>query len=386
MATAKISPARLAANRANAQKSTGPRTEAGNARSRANAVKHGLTGAGVALPGEDAALIAAEFLQVQEEFAPTTLAGMKLARDVAMLWVRQDRARRFEAAVLDRRARHAAEDFDRARLDRADGLIEAIESHPRAYRRALLLMPEGVDRLLDALAMLLGDLAAPVPIWSPAHHQRLDALLGFKVGDLPRHRPTRFSRALIGDFESIAAAEVAHLDPPEYQAWAMVQLIGVIEAEVAHLIDHRATIDPARIAEDRADAVMLAHLDPGKDGAMAHRYITAAARDLSRTLRDLHLVEARYGTEPGSEAEADTRPDPAPTPEVGPEVEPVLTPNPLPEQGVAAPMASFGEGASAASGAPVAAPIATPAAPVAAPGPRFVPPAEAAIHYPQIRQ
>ncbi len=92
MAAPKSSPARIAANRANARKSTGPRTEAGKARSRANAVKHGLTGAGVALPGEDAAAIEAEFLQAQEEFAPTTLAGMRLVRDVAAIWVRQDRA------------------------------------------------------------------------------------------------------------------------------------------------------------------------------------------------------------------------------------------------------------------------------------------------------
>ena len=39
----KSSPVRVVANRAHAQKSTGSRTEAGKARSRANAVKHGLT-------------------------------------------------------------------------------------------------------------------------------------------------------------------------------------------------------------------------------------------------------------------------------------------------------------------------------------------------------
>ncbi len=38
-----ISERRLRANRANAQRSTGPKTAAGKARSRANAVKHGLS-------------------------------------------------------------------------------------------------------------------------------------------------------------------------------------------------------------------------------------------------------------------------------------------------------------------------------------------------------
>jgi len=45
---------RLAANRRNAQKSTGPRTDEGKARSSLNAVKHGLTAQTALLNGEDA--------------------------------------------------------------------------------------------------------------------------------------------------------------------------------------------------------------------------------------------------------------------------------------------------------------------------------------------
>ena len=43
---------RLTANRENAKKSTGPNTEDGKNRSRFNALKHGLTGAGIVLPAE----------------------------------------------------------------------------------------------------------------------------------------------------------------------------------------------------------------------------------------------------------------------------------------------------------------------------------------------
>ena len=52
--TTAISDARLTANRANAQHSTGPRTQTGKAKSSLNAVKTGLTGQTVVLPSDDA--------------------------------------------------------------------------------------------------------------------------------------------------------------------------------------------------------------------------------------------------------------------------------------------------------------------------------------------
>jgi hypothetical protein len=48
-----LSDKQLAANRANAQKSTGPATAAGKQRSRLNATRHGLTGQTVVMPHED---------------------------------------------------------------------------------------------------------------------------------------------------------------------------------------------------------------------------------------------------------------------------------------------------------------------------------------------
>ena len=48
-------PAQLLANRANAQKSTGPRSVEGKAASRFNALKHGLDARSIVLPGEDPA-------------------------------------------------------------------------------------------------------------------------------------------------------------------------------------------------------------------------------------------------------------------------------------------------------------------------------------------
>ena len=387
VANPKSSPARLAANRANARKSTGPRTEAGKARSRANAVKHGLTGAGIALPNEDAAAIEAQFLMAQEEFAPTTLAGMRLVRDVAMLWVRQDRARQYEARALAARSRRAAIDFDQARSDRADWLLDNIEANPRAYRRALLATPEGVDRLIAGLTMILSDMTGPAPMWIAAHHKRLDALFGFRLTDLPLNRPTRFSKAILGDYAVIGDAEIADVPPEERTVWAITRLMEAIRAEIAHLHEHRTTIDPIRLAEDRADAIALDSLDPGKEGALAQRYIAAAARDLSRAFRDLHLVESRRGHQPEADLDLDAEPAPDPIDEPASIAAPVADPapeisaDPVVDEQVTAPLASFGGPVSVAS---PAAPVAAREAAVPALGPIHL--AEPALFYPSIRQ
>ena len=369
-ATTTVSPARLAANRANAQRSTGPRTEAGKARSRANAVKHGLTGAGVALPGEDAERIEAEFLQVQEELAPTTLLGMKLARRLALLTVRQERAVRFGAARLRALGRAAGAEFDAARVRAADDLVATIEEGPRTARRQLLATPEGVDRLVDELLMLHTDLSGTPPVWSAAHHRRLDALFGFRAGDLPFIRPTRYSLAVLGQVATIDPAEYLDLaEGAERLVWAQVRVLEVIEAEVERLESHRATLDHAAIEEGRADALDLAAFDLDPDALLAARYEATAARELSRTLRDFHLAEALAPPAPPAEAEApaaaELEPHPIPGAAAAPAPPPEAAPNPLPVNDLPAALGSFGAGAPATSTAPAAAPNPAPAAPTA---------------------
>jgi hypothetical protein len=74
-----MTPQQLAANRANAQQSTGPKTEAGKRRSSLNAFRHGLTGqVHIATPEEmDAFRKHCETLR--EAFAPVGV--LELERD-----------------------------------------------------------------------------------------------------------------------------------------------------------------------------------------------------------------------------------------------------------------------------------------------------------------
>jgi hypothetical protein len=61
---------RAAINRANAQKSTGPRTPAGKQRSSLNALRHGLTGHTVVLPTEDHAAYQRHSQSFLDEYRP----------------------------------------------------------------------------------------------------------------------------------------------------------------------------------------------------------------------------------------------------------------------------------------------------------------------------
>ncbi|MGA8026642.1 MAG: hypothetical protein WB992_05810 [Bryobacteraceae bacterium] len=94
-----LSPAQLAANRANALLSTGPRTPDGKAKSCVNAVKSGLTGRTVLLPTDDAAEYTALIAAYQNEFAPIGRAECELVQSVADTEWRLHRIRSLEFAL-----------------------------------------------------------------------------------------------------------------------------------------------------------------------------------------------------------------------------------------------------------------------------------------------
>ena len=64
------SPAQINANRANAQKSTGPRSVEGKSASRFNALKHGMDAASIVIPGEDPAEYEALAAHYLDEYHP----------------------------------------------------------------------------------------------------------------------------------------------------------------------------------------------------------------------------------------------------------------------------------------------------------------------------
>ena len=89
------------ANRENAVKSTGPRTEAGKAASSANALSHGLTAAStVVLPEEDTDAFERLREGVIADLDPAGALQAALAQRIAVLLWRLDRATRLEAELF----------------------------------------------------------------------------------------------------------------------------------------------------------------------------------------------------------------------------------------------------------------------------------------------
>jgi hypothetical protein len=101
--TMAASPAQLAANRANAQHSTGPQTPAGKSRSAANATDHGFRSLSVLIPGEDPAAYETLLAELTAYFQPADLYEQRLVREATDAEWRLRRCRRYQQDLLTAR-------------------------------------------------------------------------------------------------------------------------------------------------------------------------------------------------------------------------------------------------------------------------------------------
>jgi hypothetical protein len=113
MPLSEVSERRIAANRINALRSTGPKTEAGKARSRLNAITHGMRSDMVVLPTEDAAAFEAEKLGWIEDWKPESQTRMALVERAAAQSWRLKRCVRIETNRLCKIADQAAVNYDK---------------------------------------------------------------------------------------------------------------------------------------------------------------------------------------------------------------------------------------------------------------------------------
>ena len=115
----------IAANQKNAQLSTGPSSETGKAKSSLNAVKTGLTGCTVLLPGDDAALYEAHVARFVARFQPTADDEQNLVQSLANTEWRLARIPSLEAGIYALGRLEFAELFPNEESAVRNQLIEA---------------------------------------------------------------------------------------------------------------------------------------------------------------------------------------------------------------------------------------------------------------------
>ncbi len=262
------SPARVQANRRNAQLSTGPKTVEGKANSRMNAFQHGMAGAGDLLaPGEDAALVAERTAAFAVEFRASGVAGGILARRAAVLSVRMDQAEVDGDDELLAHVQAALDTFDDARASELDRLVDLLGRRGVMLeaQRDLEQMPDGIDRLLEFWERESQAVAA-----NPANADRrqwLGDLLGLTTEAILSQTPAQFIERIDGE-----RVRLGHVD-------AATRADRLFE-----------------LARQRAGVGRAARLDPSPELLQIRRYEAAAERGFYcavRAIRSLHLDQAR---------------------------------------------------------------------------------------------
>ena len=305
-----VSEARIAANRANAQRSKGPVTTEGKERSRRNGLKHGMAGQGVVIPEDDHDEVERRVEALEADLNPQSALGVILIRKMALFSVRLERGARQESAALNYRVRHAADDFDEARIDQAERTFDALNDDPRGNLRKLRKSPEGVDRLVLAWQDLRADLARDGrPTWTASHLEQAANLTGLRGDHARNSRIGALSRAVWGDFEALADGEGGSLEEDARKSWARTKLIDRIDAEIGALEIHRDTLDFDLIELDRSEAGARVLFDPSKEATLARRYDSEAHRGFFKALKEFRQAEAEFAAR--AEAEADAPPPPS---------------------------------------------------------------------------
>jgi len=316
---AATSESRIQANRANSRKSTGPKTAEGKARSRRNALTHGMAGTGVVLADEDRGQLAARSDRWAEELGAGGDLEHYLVDRAALASVRLDRCARAEAATLADRARTAAAAWSQA-CEGVAGVAywaRIFEQDPATAVPRLAETAGGCRWLIgrwDALAAtlaavgwwdgitltdafgLLGQVERPTPASAPRlatlylaglalrpdaelDPARVEAFFGFE--------PPHADADADADPAARLAAARSRLPGPESARATLGDLCAAERDRLAALRDAFAAADAPGLAAAEARAGFL----DGPEGALMIRYEAAHAREFHRCLD--HLRKAR---------------------------------------------------------------------------------------------
>ena len=343
MATA----AQIEANRRNAQRSTGPKTERGKARVRRNAVKHGMTARTImpALPQEDPKELEDRTQQAITAMKPRNPLELDLVCRAVRLAGELDRAERVGTAHLAHRVRMATrsgpETVSAEELSKVHDLGSKLffqaaigpgysdstaDDYPAVIVRRLEESAEGCRWLLARWAEIL-NVVDREAAWGDPEIVRFVGLLGkrgieahfdpelnslFHAFDALGHRIGHkfwnerrdgLPLGYIGGFEFVTYREIA--PPPSDKNAALILICSVIERHVGRLEELLAEHEQIEAAE-AAERYDRAALDCSPAFERHRRYQSARHRELLRTLETLRKMrKEEFGTGNGEGEKAD---------------------------------------------------------------------------------
>src|SRR3984957_8007946 len=285
------SEARSAASRLNGSKSVGPTSTRGQQISSRNSLKHGLSGQGIVIAEVDETEVDRRKTVLLQEMAPISTMGAILVGQMAMLSVRMDRGAVQEFAAVASRVRNAASDFDEARYQRAEDLLQGLGENPRGNLRRLFGMPEGVELMIQSWNDLRSDLNREgKPLWTAAHLVQAAGLLGIREQDARTSPIGQLSRGVWGDFANAIDDESEDVDHEVSKARARAKLLETIDEEIPPLEELDDTLDFETIILDRAEAGQRSLFDPSKEASLARRYESEARREYYKALTEFRTV------------------------------------------------------------------------------------------------
>jgi hypothetical protein len=155
-----LSAAQLAARRANAKLSTGPRTPEGKAIAALNSVSHGLCSHAAVLPGESVEEFQATLEGWVHELKPVDAYERELVYNMVCASIAIARVRKADNAAVSARVLAAGDKWDDARAASLKALVESIRDNKLEAHELLLRRGDGCRWLLARWRELDADLEA----------------------------------------------------------------------------------------------------------------------------------------------------------------------------------------------------------------------------------
>ena len=309
-------------NRKNSQKSTGPRTEAGKARSKLNGLKHGLRAATLVLPGEDPEALEHRRDAWTEELDPRTDLERYFVRSAVEASWRLDRARRAETAAVARRVTAAGAKADRKDALEVEHNLKFLGLWPERNLRTLRGSARGCRAMLERWRDLVAALER-TGSWLDSERRWALALAGMKP-----HRwhedaavlrlvtldlATQVDGCTPDETRSFVAARLTHdeasmnVTPYEFEVRVEAILAGLPDPAEARaellawarewIVELEAHLEEVEVSErrDRELAIEEAMFDSRKSGTARLRAEMAQYRVLRTSLQEVRRLQCERG-------------------------------------------------------------------------------------------